>query len=142
MTTMTNEKPAVKTSSSKQKTYPEVHGRVSMPLPPVCPNHLFPRGFSGELKITGENGNEKKYLIVCLSAKVAATGGHVLTGWRLIQDGEADNYDIPVTLDDCCCKDYLTRQRPGGCRHLRAVRKLVEKGVLATQGDDERDGVA
>ncbi|MCI0463760.1 MAG: hypothetical protein L0Z62_43040 [Gemmataceae bacterium] len=57
-------------------------------------------------------------------------GGYHLTSWdeRL---SEVTNYDLPADLTDCTCPDQTFRpERPGGCRHLAALRALRSRGRL------------
>ncbi len=56
-----------------------------------------------------------------------------LVGFRLRKfdaEGAGDVYDLPATLDACSCADGTFRpERPGGCRHQRALRQAMASRV-------------
>ncbi|HEX5270546.1 MAG TPA: hypothetical protein VFW33_08680 [Gemmataceae bacterium] len=61
-----------------------------------------------------------------------------LLGFRLRRFGSGEVYDLPSTLDSCTCPDATFRgERPGGCRHQRAMR-----AALATVPGDSTKGAA
>src|SRR5262249_24306514 len=72
--------------------------------------------------------------------------GYRLVGWN-DKRKESTVYDIPATMDDCCCREFLSRsdrREDHSCKHCKAVRSLVEKGKLPSIeediiGDDEAD---
>ncbi len=49
-----------------------------------------------------------------------------ILGWRLVPEhNPQESYDLPATLDACECGDFRNRNRPGGCKHIRAMRRLL-----------------
>jgi hypothetical protein len=58
------------------------------------------------------------------------------TGFRLVgwdeRDKEVTVYDLPLTLDSCDCPDATYRsERPGGCKHRKALLALQAAGKLS-----------
>jgi hypothetical protein len=65
-------------------------------------------------------GEEKAYW--CL----AAFDGARCLGFRLVAFGTGEVYDLPRDLSSCDCPDHVYRgERPGGCRHMQALRQAL-----------------
>jgi hypothetical protein len=51
--------------------------------------------------------------------------GHV-TSFRLTKFGTGEAHDLPADLSSCSCGDNTFRpERPGGCRHMAALRQAL-----------------
>ena len=62
--------------------------------------------------------------------------GYRLTGWDA-QAGAVKVYDLPLTLDSCDCPDATyASERPGGCKHQKALRKLLADGRIPAAQDE------
>jgi hypothetical protein len=47
-------------------------------------------------------------------------------GYRLQKFGAGRRYDLPADLSGCTCGDRTHRpERPGGCRHMAALRQAL-----------------
>jgi hypothetical protein len=47
-------------------------------------------------------------------------------GFRLSKFGSSDTYYVPCDLSACGCRDRIHRpDRPGGCRHMVALRQAL-----------------
>ena len=99
---------------------PEVRGSVRWLLE-LTPQH------AGLLEITVQRPSAKKptsetYLLLHLRE------GERLTGWRLRKLTGKDagvTYDLPADLSRCECPDSEYADRPGGCKHRRAIRAAL-----------------
>ncbi len=77
----------------------------------------------GEIRI-GADANTKDYYVAVFP------GGYRLHGWDG-RKGEPTVYDLPADLSSCDCPDHTYRgERPGGCRHMRALAALKAAGRL------------
>jgi hypothetical protein len=57
--------------------------------------------------------------------------------------GEPTHYDLPLDCSSCDCPDQTYRaDRPGGCKHMAAMRALKAAGKLACVEDVEADALA
>jgi hypothetical protein len=74
---------------------------------------------TGEIAING-----KPYLCRCLEES------YELFGFDARRE-EVTRYQLPADLSSCDCADATFREgRPGGCKHRRALRVLVDAGKL------------
>jgi hypothetical protein len=49
-----------------------------------------------------------------------------ITGFELSVFGTDLRYDLPADLSSCDCPDHVYREeRPGGCRHMQALRQAL-----------------
>lgn len=56
----------------------------------------------------------------------AVTDGGRLVAYRLRKFGTERQYDLPADLSSCDCGDRTHRpERPGGCRHMVALRQAL-----------------
>ncbi len=56
----------------------------------------------------------------------AVYDGDRCTGFRLTKFGGHEVYDLPRDLSSCDCPDQTYRpERPGGCRHMAALRQAL-----------------
>lgn len=75
---------------------------------------------TGEVAING-----KSYYLTCHDTC------YRLTGWDQ-QHAAPTCYDLPKDLSSCDCPDGTYRsERPGGCKHSRALKALKAAGKLA-----------
>jgi hypothetical protein len=86
--------------------------RVLRPVGTVAPN-------AGEILING-----KPYYFTRHAT------GYRLTGYD-DRKGEVTTYDLPLDLSSCDCPDGTYRgERPGGCKHRRAILAMRRAGKL------------
>jgi hypothetical protein len=72
------------------------------------------------LEIESEGRLESYWLTLNVSPD-----GHI-AGLRLQRFATGQRYDLPADLDDCTCGDRNYRpERPGGCRHMVALREAL-----------------
>ena len=64
---------------------------------------------SGSLDINGE-----PYGIIALVER------GTLLGYQLVK-ADGTTYELPADLSECNCADSVYRERPGGCKHRRAL---------------------
>jgi hypothetical protein len=77
-----------------------------------------PEAHVGEVEITGK----RYYLIV--SARTFILKHH---------DGRKNRtYEVPVDCSSCTCPDRLYRPGKPFCRHMQAMRELVDDGMVPT----------
>jgi hypothetical protein len=56
----------------------------------------------------------------------AVYDGDRLACFRLRKFGTGEQYDLPRDLSGCDCADRVYRpQRPGGCRHMAALKQAL-----------------
>jgi hypothetical protein len=80
----------------------------------------FRCGASAALAIGPDGGEEVGYV---LTPHLSESGE--LLGWRLERADNGKCYDLPADLSACDCKDSLYRDRPGGCKHRKALRAAL-----------------
>jgi hypothetical protein len=73
---------------------------------------------TGEVSI-----NDKPYYLSVLA------GGFRLTGFDPRKE-EVTVYDLPADLSSCDCPDACYRDRPGGCKHVKALQALKAAGKV------------
>jgi hypothetical protein len=57
---------------------------------------------------------------------VAVFDGDRCVAFRLVKFGTSEQYDLPRDLSACDCPDRVYRpERPGGCRHMQAMRQAL-----------------
>ncbi len=62
--------------------------------------------------------------------------GYRLVGWDA-EEGKVKTYDLPLTLDSCDCPDATYNpDRPQGCKHQKALRKLIAEGKIPAAIDE------
>jgi len=105
------------------KTWPEVKVTLEVITRPIAPCELIMRGQGGEITVNGGS-----YLFSYLGEMTEE--GFRVEGYHF-EKPDGESYDLPEDLSSCECGDYLARVRPGGCKHIRAVRMLRERGVVA-----------
>ncbi len=65
-------------------------------------------------------GDEKAYWCAALF------DGERCTSFRLIAFASGEQYDLPRDLSSCDCPDQTYKsERPGGCRHMAALRQAL-----------------
>ncbi len=102
-------------SPRSRKPLRPVSGRVRVLRPVGSVNAT-----TGEVSISGK----------CYYLTVHATG-YRLTGWDR-QHRQPTAYDLPADLSGCDCPDAVyAGERPGGCKHRRALAALKAAGKLA-----------
>src|SRR4051794_551566 len=74
----------------------------------ICPCTLMPSGAAGLITI-----DSKAYGFCYLAERDKQVGTITIHGYRLLT-GEGKVYDIPESVDECCCPDSTFRQRLGG----------------------------
>lgn len=78
-----------------------------------------PEDRQGEISING-----KAYFCKCLDHSYQLFGFDA-------KRGQSTVYDLPADLSSCDCADSTFREdRPGGCKHRRALQVLVNAGKL------------
>ncbi|HEX5273017.1 MAG TPA: hypothetical protein VFW33_21115 [Gemmataceae bacterium] len=112
---------------------------LTAPRPPVKPNRkpLSPASVraylvggasrqdildgSAVLSVTDLNtGDEKAYWLA------ANYDGERCVGFSLVTFGGGEKYDLPRDLSSCTCPDNTFKpERPGGCRHMQALRQAL-----------------
>jgi hypothetical protein len=99
--------------------------RTKKPLEPVSGTVRVLRPLGDVASNVGEIAiNDQEYYL----ARHAT--GFRLTGFDQ-QHGTVTVYDLPLNLSSCDCKDAIYREeRPGGCKHRKALAALVAKGKL------------
>jgi len=81
--------------------------------------------FDGEtLTITDERGKTERYAVQAIHDE----GGEVLLGCRLTKKSDGEAYDVELAEERCHCLGALRWGR--GCKHLAAVKKLVELDLI------------
>jgi hypothetical protein len=77
-----------------------------------------------------------------LKADVSHTG-HIVS-WQLQKFATGERYNLPADCSSCECADHVYREeRPGGCRHMVAMRQaVVQLGRMASGDDDMVEAVA
>jgi hypothetical protein len=77
---------------------------------------------------TGDDTDRDESAYWCL----ALFGGGRCTSFRLTKFGTGEVYDLPRDLSGCDCPDQTYRpERPGGCKHMAALRKALPTVVNA-----------
>ena|SRR5690349_6039640 len=72
--------------------------------------------------VTGDDTDRDECAYWCL----AVYDGDRCTGFRLTKFGTGEVYDLPRDLGSCDCPDQTYRgERPGGCRHMAALRQAL-----------------
>jgi hypothetical protein len=65
---------------------------------------------------------------------VALYQGDRCTGFRLTKFATGEVYDLPRDLSCCDCPDQTYRpERPGGCKHMQALRQALPTVGKAAQ---------
>jgi hypothetical protein len=82
------------------------------------------------LSITaGDDSDRDETAYWCL----AVFQGERCTGFRLTKFGTGEVYDLPRDLSGCDCPDQTYRpERPGGCKHMAALRQALPTVSNAT----------
>lgn len=107
------------------KIHPPVTGSVRLLVAPIANCTLIPGGRPGQVRINGVN--------YALAYHTHLEDDHlnVVTGYRLVKP-DGTSYDVAADFTTCECKDFLTRTRADRCcKHLKALKKLVEIEQLA-----------
>ena len=109
--------------------------KTSKPLAPVSGTVrvLRPVGsvndLAGEIAISGT-----AYYLECRGTC------YTLTGYDS-RKGEVTSYDLPADLSSCDCPDQTYRgERPGGCKHRKALAALRGCGKLPELNHDYKPG--
>jgi hypothetical protein len=66
--------------------------------------------------------------------------GHAgkIRSFELTQFGTGVRYELDTDLTSCSCPDHVYREeRPGGCKHMRALREALLSMGRASQAPDE-----
>jgi hypothetical protein len=78
---------------------------------------------------TGDDTDRDETAYWCL----ALYEGDRCTGFRLTKFGTDEVYDLPRDLSSCDCPDQTYRpERPGGCKHIAALRQALPTVGKAT----------
>lgn len=103
--------------------------RQRKPLAPVSVRAYFVGGATRQDVLDGSavlsvtdlaTGQEQAYWARALY------DGERCTGFRLAKLGTGEQYDLPRDLSGCDCGDRTHRpERPGGCRHMAALRQAL-----------------
>jgi hypothetical protein len=57
---------------------------------------------------------------------IAVFDGERCVAFRLVKFGTGEQHDLPRDLSSCDCPDRTYRpERPGGCRHMQALRQAL-----------------
>lgn len=99
-----------------------VHGGCRWAVQPGIGNVRHP----GVLVITSAGARGKENVGTFVVQEHRDSAG-TLTGYRLTKaDGSGAFYDLPADLSSCDCPDATYHpERPGGCRHQRALRAAL-----------------
>jgi hypothetical protein len=64
--------------------------------------------------------------------------GHIVS-WEITKFGSVEAYRLPADCSSCDCGDHSFREeRPGGCRHMVAMRQaVVQLGRTVASSDDD-----
>jgi hypothetical protein len=64
--------------------------------------------------------------------------GHIVS-WEITKFGAAEAYHLPADCSSCDCPDHTyAEERPGGCRHMVAMRQVVvQLGRTVASSDDD-----
>jgi hypothetical protein len=108
-----------------------ITGSCRWNLRPVLPTADDLNGLSGLLAVATED-RTTEYLVTPLADRVA--DGAVLRGWSMTKsDGTVYHLDAAEGLR-CDCPDHTFHpERPGGCRHMRALAAAL---AVLTDGND------
>ena len=72
--------------------------------------------------LSGDETDRDENAYWCL----ALYDGDRCTGFRLAKFRTGERYDLPRDLSSCDCADHTYRpERPGGCRHMAALRQAL-----------------
>lgn len=110
---------------------PMIEGKVALVWPVLAPSDDLPAGIDGAVRITSQTKRgpvSRTYRLSCHATR-AADGSRTVDGYRLAEGG-GKAYDVPASLTRCECPDALTRERPFGCKHQRALQALRRRGLL------------
>lgn len=110
-------------SAPSTRLHPAVCPDIECLAKPLAPCTLCPDGTLGVVKIDGTT-----YTLAYVTERRG--GGLDILGYEL---GKADGttYAIPYDLQTCECLDFLTRDRPGGCKHTQTLADLRQQGLIA-----------
>jgi hypothetical protein len=88
---------------------------------PIAPTRDNLRGRAGRIEINGT-----AYLFTTRAENVPGQNRPTVVSYQLDkQNGTA--YDLPGSLDGCDCPDATFHpERPGGCKHARALRAALK----------------
>src|SRR5262245_4613569 len=92
---------------------PAVHGTAKV-LQPIGSINAD----TGEIEING-----KPYFVR------GCDGCYSLFGFDA-RKGETTHYDVSADCKECDCADATYRNRPGGCKHCRALSAMINAGKL------------
>jgi hypothetical protein len=93
------------------------------------------------LAITTGDGSDCDTRCYWVKADVAHTG-HIVS-WQITKFGSVDSYNLPADCSSCDCGDHTFREeRPGGCRHMVAMRQAVVQLGRMASSDDVVEAVA
>jgi hypothetical protein len=88
------------------------------------------------LVITTGDVSDSDSKLYWLKADLSYTG-HI-TGFELTKFGQAEAYHLPADCSSCDCPDAtFCEERPGGCRHMVAMRQAVLQLGRRAQAPDE-----
>jgi hypothetical protein len=77
------------------------------------------------LAITTGDPSDSDTTVFWLKADVDSHSGKVLS-FELTKFGSDARYHLPSDLSNCDCPDHIYREeRPGGCRHMRALKEAL-----------------
>jgi hypothetical protein len=76
----------------------------------------------GAAVLSIRDGDDEEAAYWCLAVFDAGR----CVSFRLVKFGTGEQYDLPRDLSDCDCPDRVYRpERPGGCRHMAALRQAL-----------------
>jgi hypothetical protein len=125
---------------SGRKVYPAVHG-IARWIGPVDGSILDGGIAVLEIEVPRQ-GRElaplvQRYWVERLRDEEGLVLGYRLEKWRTPASPETATYDIDVSFGpapqdhNCNCGDYLSRRRPGGCKHVASLYAALRKIGLA-----------
>jgi hypothetical protein len=80
----------------------------------------------GVAVLTIINGDHTDLDVRCYWCKAVLDRDGKISSFELTKFGSGVRYDLPADLSDCDCPDHTYREeRPGGCRHMQAMRQAL-----------------
>lgn len=106
-----------------RKTYPAVNPTVRLDVAPIAPCELLPAGLPGQVAIDGTT------YAIAYHGELPEEGDVEIHGYQLAKE-DGTTYDLPADCSHCECRDFLSRVRPTGCKHMACVRTLRNAGRI------------
>src|SRR5262245_20073210 len=104
---------------------------------PICPCEIVPQGKPGVLSIDG-----LPYLVSYVG-ELPAEGEPIVRGYQVVKaDGTVYHIDTQTRWGQwqCDCADATYRgERPGGCKHVAALRQALAQTATLDLSKDEDD---